>query len=135
MTVTRRDVLAAGAALAILPMAARAATTLDYTPGLIDARLAAGETLFVEFGADWCSTCRAQERVIGALRAANPAYDQAMTFIRVDWDEYRRAEIVGRYNVPRRSTLIVLRNNSELGRIVAGTRQRDIEALMNLGLA
>ena len=37
-------------------------------------------------------------------------------------------------NIPRRSTLIVLRGSEELGRIVAGTRKSDIKTLMDLGL-
>jgi len=29
--------------------------TLDYVPGLIEEKLAAGETVLVDFAADWCS--------------------------------------------------------------------------------
>ena len=38
-------------------------------------------------------------------------------------------------NVPRRSTLILLRGEEELGRIVAGTNSDKIQALLELGLA
>ena len=44
------------------------------------------------------------------------------------------SEIVARLNVPRRSTLIVLRGDQELGRVVANPRREDIKALMDLGL-
>jgi thioredoxin 1 len=37
-------------------------------------------------------------------------------------------------NIPRRSTLVVLKGNKELGRIVAGTAKDDIKALMDLAL-
>ena len=97
-------------------------------------RLAAGEILLVEFYAPWCSTCRAQERQIDALREENPAYDAAMTFVRVDWDTYGRGDLAQSLQIPRRSTLVVLRGEAELGRIVAGTRRADIQALMDLGL-
>ncbi|MDX8353169.1 thioredoxin family protein [Cognatiyoonia sp. IB215182] len=130
----RREFMALSAAVAVAPMAARASETLDYTPGLVRERLAAGETVFVDFKASWCTTCRAQERVIGQLRADNPAYDAAITFINVDWDEYGRGELATELNIPRRSTLVVMKGDAELGRIVARTSQRDIQALMDTAL-
>ncbi|HIP24447.1 MAG TPA: thioredoxin, partial [Rhodobacteraceae bacterium] len=75
-----------------------------------------------------------QVRVITALRAANPAYDNAITFVRVDWDDYSREDITTSRNIPRRSTLVLLRGDQELGRIVADTRSAQIQALMDLGL-
>ncbi|QBY02119.1 thioredoxin [Rhodophyticola sp. CCM32] len=133
----RRDVLILGAAASVmLPGLARAeATTLDYTPGLAEERLAAGETILLDFSAHWCSTCRTQARVIEQLRDDNPAYGEAITFIRVDWDQYRTAEITERLEIPRRSTLVLLRGDAELGRIVAQTRPDDIAGLLDLALA
>ncbi len=133
---TRRATLMtlAAAAAAALPGALSAAETVDYTPGLIEAALKEGKTVFVDFAADWCSTCARQERVIGALRAENPAYDAAMVFVRVDWDAYRRHEVATSRAIPRRSTLIVLRGDQELGRLVAGTGTDAIKQLMDLGL-
>ena len=130
----RRLFLSSAAAATLLPVIARAGF-VDYTPGLIDTALAEGQTVFVDYGAPWCGTCRRQERVISALRSENPAYDAAMTFIKVDWDSYRTHEVTTSRNIPRRSTLLVLRGDEELGRIVAGTSQDDIKALMDLGLA
>lgn len=130
----RHFIVASAAAALVTPIAARA-DTLDYSPGLVDQRLAAGETVFLDFAADWCSTCRRQERVIEELRAENPAYDAAITFVRVDWDQHGSGELSRRLAVPRRSTLIVLRGDQELGRIVAGTSRSDIERLLNAGLA
>lgn len=131
----RRDFLALTAAVSVaLPVRARAAT-LDYTPGLVDQRLAAGETVFLDFKASWCSTCAAQERVITALKAGNPAYERAITFIDVDWDSYRDDPLTVMLNIPRRSTLVVLKGDAELGRIVAGTGRAEIKALMDTALS
>ena len=131
----RRTFLASSGALAISPLALYAATGfVDYTPGLIERELAAGKTLLVDYAADWCGTCKRQERVINALRAEDPAYDAAMTFVRVDWDDYGRHEVTTSRNVPRRSTLIVLRGDAELGRIVAGTSESQIKGLLDLAL-
>lgn len=131
----RRDFLASAAALAALMPMAVAAETVPYTPGVITDALARGETVFVGFSADWCSTCKAQERVMDKLRADNPAYDAAMTFVRVDWDQYKKHDVTKSRNVPRRSTLIVLKGDQELGRVVAGTSADAIKELMDLGLA
>ncbi|MEM7731719.1 MAG: thioredoxin family protein [Pseudomonadota bacterium] len=130
----RRTFIAAGLAMAAIPLKARAAGFVDYMPGLIDEKLAAGQTVFVDYGANWCITCARQERVINALREADPAYDVAMSFVKVDWDTYRSADVTVSRNIPRRSTLLVLRGEEELGRIVAGTGESQIKALMDLGL-
>ena len=132
---TRRSlmalVLAAGTAL---PLSAAEPEMIDYRPGLVTERLVAGETVFLDFSAVWCTTCKAQERVIDALQQENPAYVEAVTFVRVDWDEYRGADITRRLNIPRRSTLVVLKGEEELGRIVAGTSRRQIQGLMDAAL-
>lgn len=128
----RRSFIAIAAAGLTLPRLASAAA--DYTPGLVQKHLAAGDTLFLDFKADWCTTCAAQERVITALRSENPAYNQAITFINVDWDQYRRSDLVKSMQIPRRSTLVVLKGDQELGRIVAQTGADEIKALMDLAL-
>ena len=84
----RRDFLAACAAATLTPMAVMAAGFVDYTPGAIEKALKEGKTVFVDYSATWCSTCKRQERVINSLRAADPSYDGAMTFVKVDWDTY-----------------------------------------------
>lgn len=129
----RRTLLLASTALAFVPLAA-AAEMLDYIPGPAEAAIAAGEGVLLIFSADWCSTCRSQERTIDALRAENPAYDAATTFYRVDWDDYGRGDLSDALNVPRRSTLVMFRDGVEVARIVAGTREHDIRALLDAGL-
>lgn len=133
---TRRELFLGASALVLTPLAAKAQDAmLTYMPGLPDMRLEAGETVLLDFAASWCSTCRAQGRAIEALRAENPAYDENITFIRVDWDEYGQSEFTQLLGVPRRSTLILLRGDDELGRLVAVTRQADIQALLDRALA
>lgn len=130
----RRSFIAAIAAVAAAPMAALAKGFAMYKPGLIESELAAGKTVFVDFSATWCSTCKRQERVINALRSENPAYDNAMSFVMVDWDDYGKHAVAKSRKIPRRSTLLVLRGDQELGRIVAGTSKNEIRKLMDLGL-
>lgn len=130
----RRAFIAASLSATVLPLRALAAGFVDYTPGLIDTALAEGKTVFVDYGAKWCGTCKRQERVINALRAADPSYDAAMLFVKVDWDTYKNADVTIFRNIPRRSTLLVLRGEDELGRIVAGTSEKQIKELMDKGL-
>jgi thiol:disulfide interchange protein len=129
----RRAFLSLTLAACALPRFALAAP-LTYSPGLVKERLAAGDTVFVDFKASWCTTCAAQERVMNELKAANPAYEQAITFVEVDWDDHGKGELSKSLNIPRRSTLVVLKGDQELGRIVAGTAKAEIKALMDTAL-
>ena len=129
----RRKFLTSAAAMA-LAGPAFAATGTAYTPGLVNKMLAAGETVFVDFYTDWCTTCRRQERVINALLAENPDYKANISFVSVDWDKFASSKLSVRLNIPRRSTLVVLRGDKELGRIVAGTRETEIKALLDTAL-
>ncbi len=132
----RRLFIASAAALVGAPKLVMAgASTTEYTPGLLKEKLAAGETVLVDFAASWCSTCKRQERVINELRAANPAFDENISFIKVDWDQFGSHEVATSRKVPRRSTLLLLRGDEELGRIVAGTNSDEIKALLELALA
>ena len=133
----RRLFLTGAAALLSAPnlVIAGGSNTIDYTPGLIKDKLAAGETVLVDYAAKWCGVCARQERVIAKLRSNNPAFDKNMSFVRVDWDKYGRHEVSTSRKIPRRSTLVLLRGEDELGRIVAGTNVDDIKALLEKGLA
>ena len=129
----RRTFLTATLGAIAAPALSWAAT--PYAPGLVRQELDSGKTVFLDFKAAWCTTCARQERVINELKAENPAYEASISFIDVDWDKYRRAEITQSLRVPRRSTLIVLRGDQELGRIVAGTSRKEIKALMDTALS
>lgn len=129
----RRALLLAAAAFAVAPLMSFA-DSIDYTPGAAESQIAAGDTVFLDFAAVWCSTCRSQERTINALRDANPAYDEAITFYRVDWDTYGRGDLATNLNIPRRSTLVLFRDGQEVARIVAGTAEAQIRALLDAGL-
>lgn len=130
---TRRTFLTATAATLALPMAARAA--LQYRPGLVQEHLAKGDTVFVDFTASWCSTCRSQRKTLSELKAANPAYEANITFVDVDWDAYGKGDLSRSLQIPRRSTLVVLKGDQELGRIVAQTGRDTIKALMDTALS
>jgi thiol-disulfide isomerase/thioredoxin len=130
----RRTFLITAAAATAVPAHASAAGFVDYTPGAIKTALAEGKTVLVDYSAKWCGTCKRQERVINALRASDPKYDANLTFIKVDWDTYKKDDVTVSRNIPRRSTLLVLRGDEELARVIAGTSEAQIKELMDTGL-
>lgn len=135
----RREFMAiTGAVVAVAPLTANAGaldTGVLYTPGMVQELLAAGETVFVDFSADWCSTCQAQARVIQQLKAEDPGYKDAVKFVVVDWDKHGKSTLSRSLKIPRRSTLVVLKGDQELGRIVAGTSRNDIKELMDIAVS
>lgn len=124
-------VLIAGSLFVTVPASALTAT--NYTPAALAEAQAGGKPFLIDFFATWCSTCRAQERVIEGLIEVNPAY-RDIPIIRVDWDEHERGELVRSMGIPRRSTLVVMDGTTELGRIVAGTGKDQIAELLDLAL-
>ncbi len=130
----RREFIALTAAATLAPLAVMAEPA-NYTPGMAKKALADGKTVFLDFSATWCGTCAAQDRVITALREENPAYNKHIAFIKVDWDDYGNGDLSNELKIPRRSTLVVLKGDKELGRIVAGTARKQIKMLMDTALA
>lgn len=130
----RRDFLIVTAAVSLAMPVSAWAGTADYTPELLSAELAAGKVVFLDFKASWCSTCAAQARAIEALKAENAGYEAAVSFLNVDWDQWGEGDLSKSLNIPRRSTLVVLKGDKELGRIVAGTAKDEIKALMDLAV-
>ena len=68
------------------------------------------------------------------LRASYPQYDKSITFILIDWDTFGSHTVTTRQNVPRRSTLVLIKDGREAGRIVAQTNEQKIKALLDNGL-
>ena len=117
------------AAAAIRP--ASALEVITYTEQTLAEAVGSDEPYLIDFFATWCTTCAAQERVLESLVARDPAY-AAIPIVRVDWDQHSRGELVSRMGIPRRSTLVLMRGTTELGRLVADTCESAIAALLDL---
>jgi thiol:disulfide interchange protein len=104
-----------------------------YSPAAYQGLQASGTPFLIDFYATWCSTCRAQERVIDELRAENPAY-AAIPILRVDWDQHGNGQLVRELGIPRRSTLVIMKGGDELGRLVAQTGKGKITELLDLAI-
>ena len=132
--ITRRHLLAGLAGLSASVLAAGHASALefiDYTGNELEGLAASGVPYLINFHATWCPTCAAQQRVLDALQGESEAY-AAIPILRVDWDDYGNGELARNLAIPRRSTLVLMRGNSELGRLVAETRKDKIAALLDL---
>jgi len=134
MHITRRKFLSTTALAVVaasLPLSVNA-KTVPYSHETFDQMIASGKTFLMGVHAKWCSTCDRQKRVINALRAQGEPYN-SMTLLAVDWDENRTSPLIGKYNVPRRSTLIMFKDGKEVGRVVAGTSTEQIKELIDKG--
>ena len=64
------------------------------------------------------------------LRAGYPEYNKTITFVLVDWDTYKDAEVTTGRSIPRRSTMVLIKGGKEIDRLVAQTNEQAIKALL-----
>ncbi|MGB0798069.1 MAG: thioredoxin family protein [Planktomarina sp.] len=128
----RRTFITSAAALIAVPSLSQAA--IHYKPGMVKQLLSEGKTVFIDYTTEWCTTCAAQKRTLAALLGDNAAYGENITFVTIDYDIYGRADLATELKIPRRSTLVALKGDQELGRIVAGTGRAQIQGLLDAAL-
>ena len=87
-----------------------------YTAAALAAAQKADKPVVVHFHADWCPTCRAQEKVLQTLKA-EPGLD--LTVLVANYDTEK--DLKRRFNVRAQSTLVVLRGQLERARLVGDT--------------
>lgn len=115
------------AALA-LATAASFAQALDIAPWSaadFAREQAAGKAVALHFHADWCPTCKAQEKVFNGWRgdAAVPG-----RLLVVDYDKAR--ELRRQFGVRTQSTLIVFKGDKEVARLAGATDPASLRAAL-----
>jgi thiol:disulfide interchange protein len=109
----------------LLPLLAHALGE-PFTQQKLDALNKSGSPVLVAVHANWCSTCRAQERVLNDL-LPQPEF-RGIRSLRVDFDTQKSE--VRAFRVQYQSTLIVFKGGKEVGRTTAETDRDRIAELL-----
>ena len=117
--------LALAATLLLATSLSHALTITPYTPAALAAAQKAGEPLVLHFHANWCPTCRAQDKVFDALKA-DPSLK--LTLMEVDYDQEKAFE--KQMKVTAQSTLVVLHGATERSRSTGETDPARLKALL-----
>lgn len=108
---------------------AQALTVTPYSAAAFAKLQAAGEPVALHFHADWCPTCRAQDKSVEALKA-DPAL--TLTVLSVDYD--KESELKKQLNVRSQSTFIVYRGKVEKTRNIGETSVEGIRKTLRASL-
>ncbi len=97
-----------------------------YSPETLAAKQKAGESVALHFHADWCPTCRAQEKVFNGWKgdAAVPG-----TLLIVNYDKER--ELKRQLGVRTQSTVIAYKGGKETGRLAGDTDPKALRAVLD----
>lgn len=109
----------------VLPLYAHAVGE-PYTQEKLDALNKSGKPALVFIYADWCPTCKTQEKILGELLPAGEFKDIAV--LRVDFDAQK--PVVRAFGVRYQSTLIVFKDGREVARMTGETDRERIAALL-----
>jgi len=128
--ISRRAALAAAALCLALAAPAFAAAPIPFTPQAFEAAEAAGKPILVHITASWCVTCKAQKAIVREL-TADPAFVD-LTIFAVDFDAQK--SVMASFKARERSTMIVFKGASEVGRATGDTDAASIAALLKKAL-
>lgn len=87
---------------------------------------ASGKPVGVHFHAEWCGTCKAQEKSLQALKAEGSL--PAVTLLVADYDKEK--ELRKRMKVPAQSTIVVFKGAAEVARVGGDTEAGKIKAAL-----
>ena len=130
----RRTLLLLTATAMTAPLAALASGD-EYSATAVQTALTAGKIVVLDFAASWCPSCRAQGRAIDALRAENPAYDDAIAFFNVDWDTYNGTALTDTYGIRERGAIVILQGDRVLTQTSTHSPKDALKAMFDQAIA
>lgn len=101
----------------------------SYSAAALAAAEEAGQPVAVHFHADWCPTCRAQDKTLQGLMDEK---DLDITVLTADYDGEK--ELKRRFNVNSQSTLVVLKGKREAARLVGDSSADGLRAALKAAL-
>lgn len=129
---TRTALFAKSAAALVAGLTALAAQALDikpYSAEALQAAQAAGQPVAVHFRADWCPTCRVQDKSLAQLKAEKGL---DITVLAADYDKEK--DLKRAMNVRTQSTLIVFKGKEEKARLAGATEADKLRATLKAAL-
>lgn len=128
---TRRLSLAAVAAVVLLAAgAAQALTIKPFTAAELASAQKAGSSVALHFHADWCPTCRAQDKALETLKN-DPALKN-VTLLQADYDQEKALK--KELNIRTQSTFVVFKGKTEVARSAGITDADKIKSTLATGL-
>lgn len=115
--------------LLVVPFSAHAVGE-PYTQEKLDALNKASQPALVFVHAEWCPTCRTQDKILERLLPGDEF--KGITTLKVDFDTQR--EVVKAFGVRYQSTLIVFKSGREVARVTGETDPERIAALLRRAL-
>jgi thioredoxin 1 len=116
----------------LLVAAAAMAHALDikpYSAQSLAAAQKADQPVAIHFRADWCPTCRAQDKVLQSLKS-DPGLN--LTVLSANYDTEKA--LMRQFKVRDRSTLVVLHGTHERARVVGDTTAAGIRTALKAAL-
>lgn len=121
--------LTAVAAFTLATSMAHALDIQPYTAAALGAAQQAGKPVAVHFHAEWCSTCKTQEKALNALKAEKGL---DITVLIANYDEEK--DLKKQYKVRSQSVLIVFKGEQEKARLAGDTDIEKIRTALQAGL-
>ena len=108
---------------------AQALTIAPYSAPALAAAQQAGQPVAVHFHADWCPTCKQQEKALAQLKA-EPGLDITVLVANYDQEKDLRKAM----KVRTQSTMVVFKGSEEKARLAGDTAPDKIRAALKAGL-
>jgi thioredoxin 1 len=118
-----------GLLLSAMSSAALALDVKPYNEKLLADLQGAGKPVAVQFHADWCPTCKLQEKRIAELV---PDKKLDMTLLVADFDKEK--DLKNRMKVRSQSTFVIFKGDKEVHRAGGITKVEDIRDALTTGL-
>lgn len=100
-----------------------------YSAKALAAAEKAGQPVALHFHADWCPTCRAQDKALQALKEEKGL---DVTILTVDYDSEK--DLKKRFGIRMQSTIVVLKGTQEVSRLTGDTSADAIRKALKTAL-